>query len=256
MADQSPIKLSPTAGAFFMPGAVQTPSTNESRELEYTQSEFSAQNHEISSIRSVYDDSFGETYHPDPYGGSNYGENYNVVENHYDNGQYGTNYYPEYNNSGTSVYGDNGFNNYGPKAYGGEFKKTKGYKNKNKNAKNKPQYSNQPTPYYNSGEQFTTYYPGSEQHAQYYMGGEQPYYTNAPTPYPCEQKRKALAEGMTLICVGCGAFGKHWKEDSKGHNWTSLGGPMDYSNYLNAPICPHGNAPKKQYGGDRQMGKK
>lgn len=256
MSAQSPSKLSPTAGA-FMPGtgAVQTPHTNANGELEFTRSEFMSQNHEISSIRSNY----GENY-VDNYGGSNYGENYQV-ENQYDNGQYGigTNYYPEYNNNGGgSMYGDNGSNNFGPnsKGYGGDFKKPKGYKNKNKNFKNKPQYSNQPASYYTSGEQPAQYYMSGDQHALYYAAGEQsaPYYMGEQTQC-CELKRKALAEGMTLICVGCGAFGSKQAHGHKGHNWTAIDN-MDYSGYLNTPICPHGSPPKKHYGGDRQMGKK
>ncbi|TID17455.1 hypothetical protein E6O75_ATG08201 [Venturia nashicola] len=254
MADQSPSKLSPTAGA-FMPGAVQIPQTDENGKLEFTRPEFMLQKHEISSLRGNYDGFHGENVvHYQDRG--NYGDDYPVADNQYDNGQYGTNYYPEYNDVGSSMYGDNSANNYGSRGYGGDYNKSRGYKNKKKDFKNKPQYSNHSTKYYPAGEQPVNYYSAGEQHAQNYMGGEQPYYASEQISYPCEHKRKALAEGMTLICVGCGAFAKKLQNSVKGHNWTSLSDTVDYSSYMNAPICPHGSAPKKLYGSDRQMGKK
>lgn len=250
MADQSPSKLSPIAGA-FMPGAVQIPQTDENGELKFTRPEFMSQNYEISSIRGNYDDFHGENIVAYQ-GRDNYSDNYNQ----YDNGPYGTSYYPEYNHGGGSMYGDNGSNNCGSRGYGGDYKKTKGYKNKKKEFKNKPQYSNNSATYYPGPEQPPTHYPGGEQHTQYYIGGEQPYYMVEQTPYPCDPKRKALEEGMTVICVGCGAFGKKLQNGQNGHNWASLGDTVDYSGYMNAPICPHGIAAKKHCGGDRQMGKK
>ncbi|KAE9968770.1 hypothetical protein BLS_005660 [Venturia inaequalis] len=254
MADQSPSKLSPTAG-MFMPGAVQIPHTDENGELEFTRPEFMSQNHEISSVRGNYEDFHGANV-VDYHGRDSYSDNYFVGDSQYDNGPYGTSYYPEYSNGGGSMFGDNGSNNYGSKGQGGDYKKTKGgYKNKKKDFKNKPQHNNHSATYYPGGEQSATYYPEGEQHAQYYTGGEQPYYVSEPIPYPCEQKRKALAEGMTAICVGCGAFGKKLQHGINGHNWASLSDTVDYSNFMSAPICPHGSAPKK-HGGDRQMGKK
>lgn len=254
MADQSPSKLSPTAG-MFMPGAVQIPHTDENGELEFTRPEFMSQNHEISSVRGNYEDFHGANV-VDYHGRDSYSDNYFVGDSQYDNGPYGTSYYPEYSNGGGSMFGDNGSNNYGSKGQGGDYKKTKGgYKNKKKDFKNKPQHNNHSATYYPGGEQSATYYPEGEQHAQYYTGGEQPYYVSEPTPYPCEQKRKALAEGMTAICVGCGAFGKKLQHGINGHNWASLSDTVDYSNFMSAPICPHGSAPKK-HGGDRQTGKK
>lgn len=61
----------------------------------------------------------------------------------------------------------------------------------------------------------------------------------------CDAKRKALGDGMKLICVGCGVFAKYGTNPS--HNWSSIM-ETDYSSYLTSPLCPHLGRPKKLHG--------
>lgn len=253
-------KLSPSAGE-FTPGAVQTPMTNTNGELQFTRSEFPAQKVEFSSLQGNHGGNYGDIdggSYSDNYGGNygvNYGDNYggNYGESHYGENNYGEFGYGEIHHGvdgyGENYYGDKGYgveghgdnlhgnNNFGPSQHGADDKQYKG-KKKNKSSKNKPQHQNQPTPQ-----------PQPFVQPAFYMDEE-------TMSTMCEAKRKAIGEGMTLVCIGCGAFGKRYKYSS-GHNWSSIM-ELDYSNYLNAPLCRFVDLDysKKPYGGGRYAGKK
>jgi hypothetical protein len=81
--------------------------------------------------------------------------------------------------------------------------------------------------------------PQSQPQAVYYMDEE-------TLSNMCEAKRKALQDGMTVVCVGCGAFGKKALNMlNPVHNWSSIM-ETDYLEYTTKPLCPFAMDKKKK----------